>query len=110
MKTLIAAIYLICAAVIAAPASADAGAGNAVTIQQYKFVPKDMTVSVGTAVKWTNQDQTPHNVIDTRKGFRSSALDTGDAFTHIFTKPGVYKYYCGLHPFMTGTITVTAAK
>jgi plastocyanin len=26
-----------------------------------------------------------------------------------FTKPGVYKYYCLIHPGMAGTITVLAA-
>jgi plastocyanin len=30
-------------------------------------------------------------------------------FTLTFTKPGVYKYYCLIHPGMAGTITVLAA-
>ena len=41
--------------------------------------------------------------------FRSKALDTDDKFSFTFTTPGTYKYFCSLHPHMTGTIVVEAA-
>ena len=40
------------------------------------------------------------------KRFDSGALDTDGQFTHVFTKPGTYDYFCAVHPKMTGTIVV----
>ena len=36
----------------------------------------------------------------------SSALDTNDQYTMTFDRPGSYRYYCTLHPRMTGTVVV----
>ena len=38
--------------------------------------------------------------------FRSGGIDGGGSYSFKFTKPGVYKYNCSIHPQMTGTITV----
>jgi Copper binding proteins, plastocyanin/azurin family. len=38
---------------------------------------------------------------------KSAALDTGDKYSVTLTKPGEYRYFCTLHPHMTGSITVT---
>jgi plastocyanin len=38
--------------------------------------------------------------------FRSAVLDTDDAFSRVFDKPGTYKYFCALHPHMTGVVVV----
>ncbi len=36
-------------------------------------------------------------------------LKPGDTLTHVFDKPGAYRYDCSFHPQnMHGTITVTA--
>ena len=62
-------------------------------------------VKVGTTVTWTNRDDIPHTVVCAGK-FRSKALDTDGTFSFTFTEPGEYKYFCSLHPHMTGTIKV----
>lgn len=36
----------------------------------------------------------------------SGFLRSGQSWSLTFTKPGMYKYYCLLHPGMDGTITV----
>jgi len=80
-----------------------------INIFNYKFDPETATVPAGTTVTWTNKDEIPHTVASSDKGFKgSSGLDTGDSYSYTFDKPGTYKYYCTLHPFMTGTIVVTA--
>jgi amicyanin len=80
-----------------------------VNIFNYKFDPATVTITVGTTVNWTNKDEVPHTVASSDKSFKGSAgLDTGDSYSYTFDKPGTYKYYCTLHPFMTGTIVVTA--
>jgi plastocyanin len=79
-----------------------------VGIDNFNFTPKNLTVDVGTAVTWVNHDDVPHTA--TAKGdtplFDSKALDTDEKFSFTFAKPGVYPYYCKVHPHMTGTITV----
>lgn len=80
-----------------------------VAIFNYKFDPETVTVPVGTTVTWTNKDEIPHTVASTDNSFKGSGgLDTGDSYSYTFTKPGTYSYYCTLHPFMKGTVVVTA--
>ena len=80
-----------------------------VNIFNYKFDPETVTVPVGTTVTWTNKDEIPHTVASTDNSFKGSGgLDTGDSYSYTFTKPGTYSYYCTLHPFMKGTVVVTA--
>ncbi len=77
-----------------------------VNIDNFSFKPKLLAVKVGTTVTWTNRDDIPHNVMSTEKTFSSPFLDTDQAFSFKFDKPGKYRYYCKLHPMMTGTILV----
>jgi plastocyanin len=56
-----------------------------------------------------NRDDIPHLVDAGDGSFASPALDTGDSFSLTLTEPGKVGYFCGLHPHMTGTITVLAA-
>ena len=54
---------------------------NAVTIDNFTFGPKELTVPVGTTVKWVNHDDIPHLVVNKDKVFRSKALDTDDTYS-----------------------------
>jgi plastocyanin len=81
-----------------------------VTIDNFTFEPQRLTVKAGTTVTWVNQDDIPHLVASTTKLFKSKALDTDDKFSFTFTTPGVYDYFCSLHPHMTGTIVVEAGE
>lgn len=77
-----------------------------VTIDNFTFGPPELTVAVGTTVKWVNHDDIPHTVVDKNKAFRSKALDTDDAFSFTFASAGTFDYFCGLHPHMVGKIVV----
>jgi plastocyanin len=46
---------------------------NEVTIDNFTFVPKELTVAVGTPVKWVSHDDIPHTVVDKNKAFQSKA-------------------------------------
>jgi plastocyanin len=92
---------------LAIPARADE---KQIEIKDYQYIPVNLTVPVGTKVTWINRDEVPHTVTEVNKTFGSAALDTDDSFSTTFSGPGIYKYYCRLHPNMTGTITVTADK
>jgi len=76
-----------------------------VTIDNFTFSPAELTVKVGTTVTWKNHDDIPHTVVSAGK-FRSKTLDTDDSFSFTFTAAGDYKYFCSLHPHMTGMIKV----
>jgi amicyanin len=90
-------------------AAAAQAADGAVNIDNFSFGPPELHVPAGTTVTWVNRDDVPHTVTSTTLAFRSKALDTNDKFSFTFTTPGSYKYFCSLHPHMTGTIVVEAA-
>ena len=75
------------------------------TIDNFTFQPAQLTVKVGTTVTWKNHDDIPHTIVSAGK-FRSKTLDTDDSFSFTFTAAGDYKYFCSLHPHMTGMIKV----
>ena len=79
---------------------------NVVTIDNFTFTAPELTVAVGTTVKWINHDDIPHNVVNKDKLFRSKALDTDDSYSFTFASAGTYDYFCGLHPHMQGKIVV----
>ena len=77
-----------------------------VKIDNFVFSPNPLTVPVGSTIRWTNQDDIPHNVVSEDKSFKSKVLDTDETFTYTFTKPGTYTYFCSIHPKMTGKVVV----
>ena len=96
----VAAAFALC--LHGAPAFAE---DTAVTIDNFTFSPAVLTVKLGTTVTWKNHDDIPHTVVSAGK-FRSKTLDTDDGFSFTFTAAGEYKYFCSLHPHMTGMIKV----
>jgi plastocyanin len=91
----------------ASPAPA-AEATARVTIDQFAYDPRELTVTAGTRVTWVNRDDVPHTVTSVEKPrrFASGTLDTDDQFAHVFTTPGTYEYYCAVHPKMTAKVIV----
>jgi plastocyanin len=79
---------------------------NEITIDNFTFTPKELTVAVGTTVKWVNHDDIPHTVVEKKTSFRSKALDTDDAYSFTFASAGEFDYFCGLHPHMVGKVIV----
>ena len=77
-----------------------------VKIDNFSFTAQMITVPAGTEVQWTNRDDIPHTVVSDDKIFKSKVLDTDQQFSYEFTKPGTYKYFCSIHPKMTGTVVV----
>jgi plastocyanin len=90
------------------------GQGNVVSVSivDFAFNPKTITVPVGTTVRWTNTGNAPHTVTSTSspKAFDSGTLNSGDTFQHTFTTAGQFPYRCSIHPSMTGTVIVEQQK
>jgi len=107
-RALVVAILLgpFAGAMLAFAAVAAQDPTNVVTIDNFTFSPKDLTVAVGTTVKWINHDDIPHTVVEKNTTFRSKALDTDDSYSFTFTSAGSFDYFCGLHPHMVGKVIV----
>jgi plastocyanin len=93
-------------AMLAAASVAAQDTTNVVTIDNFTFTPQELTVAVGTTVKWVNHDDIPHTVVNKDKAFRSKALDTDDSFSYTFASAGTFDYFCALHPHMVGKVIV----
>jgi plastocyanin len=97
----------------AAPANAQATAAPAkvsVTIKNFTFEPKEVTIAPGTTVEWTDQGGR-HDVTADDGSFKSSTLTAGQKFEHKFDSAGSYAYFCSNHGAkgghdMAGKVTV----
>jgi 3',5'-cyclic-AMP phosphodiesterase len=87
-------------------AEAQAVAPHQVAVENFSFAPAKASVPVGATISWINHDDVPHNVVSVEQKFKSPVLDTGERFSHQFDAPGTYKYFCSLHPKMTGQVEV----
>jgi len=99
------------ASAAAAPASASqsqtASGDGQITISNFAFTPKTLSVAAGKSVTWSNHDDVPHRIKSADDRFTSSSvLDTRASYAATFTKPGEYPYFCSIHPTMTGKVIV----
>lgn len=91
---------------MAQPVAVAAQTGPRIEIAKHKFSSPTLTVPAGTTVTWLNRDEEIHTVVSTTLAFKSAGLETDEAYSYTFTKPGVYEYFCTLHPLMTGKVIV----
>jgi plastocyanin len=110
-RTAAKTIAALCFATALAGASAfaaDEKPAATVVIDNFSFSPTQLSVAAGSTVTWENHDDMPHTIVNdaTPREFKSAPLDSGEHFSQTFLKPGTYKYFCSIHPHMTGTIVV----
>jgi plastocyanin len=77
-----------------------------VSIDDMKFNPSSLEITVGDTVRWTNDDERDHTVNASDGSFKSGNLRSGEAFEHTFKKAGKFSYACSYHPRMKGTVNV----
>jgi plastocyanin len=82
-------------------------AGDAVSIDNFAFVPATLTVRVGSTVTWTNRDEEPHTVAASDGSFHSPGMGSGGTYSHTFPTAGKFDYICSIHPYMHATVVVT---
>lgn len=107
-------------------AAAPAGDGVEIIAMGLEFTPTDLTVPVGTTVRWVNQESITHTVtsgpwgdVNESTGLRGTQTpdglydqtlspmgEDGDTFEFTFEEPGTYQFFCRPHAGMFGTITV----
>lgn len=75
-------------------------------IEGFEFSPDRVKVSAGTTVLWTNRDGVDHDVTFLKHDLASPLVGKGGEIAVTFHRPGNYRYYCHVHPFMQGTVIV----
>jgi plastocyanin len=86
--------------------------GNYVVSGGAVYLPLNLEINPMTTVQWINDDVVQHTVQSQDKFgkiiglFNSIPLNTGETFEFKFTEEGVYNYYCSLHPWRVGLVTV----
>lgn len=81
---------------------------TAVSILGMSYSPSSLTVKVGTVVKWTNTDATPHTVTsDNGTTFSSPTISAGGTYQYTTVTTGTFPYHCTIHGItMSGTLIV----
>lgn len=76
------------------------------------YLPQDITINAGDTVTWDNVDNAAHTVTGGSPAngpsgvFDSSLLMAKGVFSHTFDDAGYYDYFCMVHPWMIGSVTV----
>lgn len=89
---------------------ARAAATQSVTIRDFAFSPRTVTVQAGDTVTWGNEDSVQHSATAEDGTFDTGLLGEGESGQHSFQEAGTYEYVCTPHPNMHGTVIVEAAS
>jgi plastocyanin len=82
--------------------------GSSSPVNPRFYDPQFISIKAGTVVTWINNDNSLHTVTFVTAGlFDSGNILPGQTASNSFPKPGVFSYYCKLHPYMTGQVTVS---
>jgi plastocyanin len=74
-----------------------------ITVGGNQFSPANRTITVGDTIVWSFTGGT-HTTTST--GFWDSGERSSGSFSRQFNSAGSFGYFCDIHSFMTGTITV----
>jgi len=78
------------------------------------YIPYMVTIDVGGEVMWNNVDSMAHTVTagspteGLSEHFDSGLVAPSAMFSHEFTEAGTFDYFCMVHPWMQGTVMVSA--
>ncbi len=84
---------------------------NVIRIANFSFTPAVVTVAAGSLVIFSNSASlTPHTATGVAGSLEPlcgvATLSFGAICTNRFMTPGVYPFFCNIHPSMTGTVVV----
>ena len=73
------------------------------------YIPSYYVAKVDEPVIWLNEDSAFHSVTsgsyeEPTDLFDSGHMDPYGIFTYTFEEPGMYPYFCTLHPWMAGNV------
>jgi plastocyanin len=90
------------------------------------YLPRQIIVHSNDTITWTNNDTEAHTVtsgvsagieslMNNKRGtpngiFDSGSFKPGQSWTHTFANPGTFTYFCTIHPWMEGIVTVQGTQ
>jgi plastocyanin len=90
------------------------------------YVPRQMAIHTNDTITWQNNDTEAHTVtsgigagieslMNNKRGtpngiFDSGLFKPGQSWTHTFVNPGTYTYFCTIHPWMEGVVSVQGGQ
>ena len=81
-------------------------AGAKISIVNFEFMPRVVSIAPGESVTWNNNDGSPHALVFSDGSSGSGTLFPGKTFRRTFDRPGSYDYFCSIHTYMTGRVEV----
>jgi plastocyanin len=72
----------------------------------FRFIPHVVAVTVGSSIRFLNNDPEPHNVYSPEGRYNLGTWPTGDTRDYVFKKPGIYSQLCNIHPDMLAFVVV----
>jgi plastocyanin len=79
---------------------------GASTLTTTAYSPNPVTVTVGTTIRWMNNDNVAHTSTANDSSWNSGSIAPGGSFSRTFMSAGSFPYKCTIHPNMVGTVTV----
>lgn len=71
---------------------------NDVTMRNNQFVPRNISITAGTTVTWTNEDGGDHTISAASENWtKDEEVASNQQATHTFDSAGVYEGYCRFH-------------
>lgn len=74
--------------------------------QTWGYSADPIVVGVGDTITWVNSGIAPHSVTAYDGSFDSGIMPSGAVWSMTASTPGVFGYYCTLHPDMRATLIV----
>jgi len=71
------------------------------------YSPASAQARVGQTVIWRNADSTDHTATANNGGFNTGVIAPGGSVSILMTSSGNFNYKCGIHPTMTGSLSVS---
>ncbi len=92
----------------ATTAASPAGtSGTEIKIKDFAFVPPSLKASSGDEIVVRNTDGVVHTVTADDKSFDTGNIDGNSEKKLKPSKAGTFSYFCNIHQYMKGTITVS---
>ena len=75
------------------------------------YIPSSIVIESGNEITWVNEDSAFHSVTSgfydaPTNLFDSGHMDPFESYTLTFDEKGTFDYFCTLHPWMMGQVTV----
>ena len=76
-----------------------------ITIERFKYVPRNPVLKIGDTVVWRNKDIVPHTATAKDGSWDSDTIRAGGEWQTVVTAAMLSAYYCRHHPSMTASLS-----